>query len=183
MPSGVAADSPPSQPRFTGDLDIYVAPTIENDRRFIDAIADFGFPVDALSAEGVIDPRRVIEMGIPPIPIHVMSAIVGVTWAEVLQGTVPGHFDGVPVSFIGREAFLKNKRAAGRPKDIADVAALLDADRQCSGDDLNLGRRPQHLPATTATKRAALDGAPGNTRRVGRWRCLASVDRSDGAVG
>lgn len=42
-------------PRFTGDLDIYVAPTIENGGRVVDAIADFGFPVDALSAEGVID--------------------------------------------------------------------------------------------------------------------------------
>lgn len=115
-------------PRFTGDLDIYVAPTLHNGRRVVDAIADFGFPVDALSAEGVIDPRRVIEMGIPPIQIHVMSAIDGVTWAEVLQGAVSGHFDGVPVSFIGREAFLKNKRAAGRPKDIADVAALVDDD-------------------------------------------------------
>jgi hypothetical protein len=28
------------------------------------------------------------------------------------------------VPFIGREAFLRNKRAAGRPKDLADIDAL-----------------------------------------------------------
>jgi hypothetical protein len=28
------------------------------------------------------------------------------------------------VSFLGRETFLRTKRAAGRPKDLADIDAL-----------------------------------------------------------
>jgi hypothetical protein len=63
-------------------------------------------------------------MGVPPVQIHVMSHIDGVTWDEVWSTREAGPFGSGTVSFIGREAFLRNKRAAGRPKDLADVDAL-----------------------------------------------------------
>ena len=63
-------------------------------------------------------------MGIVPVQIHVMSAIDGVTWDEVWQGSEHGPFGGRDVRFIGREAFVRNKRAAGRLKDLADIDAL-----------------------------------------------------------
>lgn len=111
-------------PRYTGDLDIFVRPTVENGRRLIEAIAAFGFPIEALSAEGVTDRRRILEMGVPPVQIHVMSAIDGVAWDEVHEAAAPGLLGPQPVLFIGRAQFLKNKRAAARAKDLADVAAL-----------------------------------------------------------
>jgi hypothetical protein len=113
-------------PRFTGDLDIFVRPTEENGRRLLAAIADFGFPTASLTPADIVVGTKVIEMGVPPLQIHVMSAIDGVSWDEVWAGRETGALGARTVAFIGREAFLRNKRAAGRPKDLADIDALRD---------------------------------------------------------
>ena len=63
-------------------------------------------------------------MGVPPVQIHVMSAISGVEWDEVWDDRVNGPFGQRTVPFIGRKMFLRNKRAAGRPKDLSDIDAL-----------------------------------------------------------
>lgn len=113
-------------PRFTGDLDILVRPTEENGRSLLAAIESFGFPTGSLTPLDVMDGRRVIEMGVVPVQIHIMSAIDGVTWDEVWRDRVSGTLGALTVAFIGRETFLRNKRAAGRPKDLADIEALRD---------------------------------------------------------
>jgi hypothetical protein len=111
-------------PRFTGDLDILIRPALENAARLLKALEAFGFPVTGLSAEIVADRRRMLEMGIPPVQIHVMSAISGVGWEEAWLHRVDGALGSHRVPFIGRETFLRNKRAAGRLKDLADIDAL-----------------------------------------------------------
>lgn len=63
-------------------------------------------------------------MGVPPVQIHVMSAISGVQWEEAWSDRVEGPLGSHTVQFLGRETFLRNKRAAGRLKDLADVDAL-----------------------------------------------------------
>ena len=65
-----------------------------------------------------------LEMGVPPVQIHIMSAISGVTWDEAWADRVIGPCGQHQVAFVGRATFLRNKRAAGRPKDLADVDAL-----------------------------------------------------------
>jgi hypothetical protein len=111
-------------PRFTGDLDILVRPTRENALRLLTALASFGFPVVDLTADAVTDERRMIEMGVPPVQIHVMSAISGVGWSDAWADRVEGPLGRHRVHFLGRETYLRNKRAAGRPKDLADIDAL-----------------------------------------------------------
>ena len=111
-------------PRFTGDLDILVRPTEENGRRVLAAVADFGFPTTPLTAADIAGGVKVIEMGVSPVQIHVMSQIDGVTWDDVWTTRETGRLGSRMVAFIGRDAFLRNKRAAGRPKDLADVDAL-----------------------------------------------------------
>ena len=115
-------------PRFTGDLDILVRPTEENGRRVLLAVADFGFPTAPLTAADIANGHKVIEMGVEPVQIHVMSQIDGVAWDEVWAGRQLGPLGSHSVAFIGREAFLRNKRAAGRPKDLADVEALRESE-------------------------------------------------------
>jgi hypothetical protein len=115
-------------PRFTGDLDVLVRPTEENGRRLLNAITAFGFPTGPLTPSGAVDGRRIIEMGVAPVQIHVMSEISGVTWDEVWSGRQVEPIGSDAVAFIGRDAFLKNKRAAGRPKDLADLDALRPRD-------------------------------------------------------
>jgi hypothetical protein len=69
-------------PRFTGDLDILIQPTLDNAERLMRALGAFGVPVNDLSAQLLVDSRRMLEMGVPPVQIHVMSAITGVEWGE-----------------------------------------------------------------------------------------------------
>ena len=111
-------------PRFTGDLAILVHPTRENATRLLTALDTFGFPVPELTPDAVVDSRRMLEMGLPPVQIHVMSAISGVEWADVWSDRIEGPLGRHRVAFLGRETFLRNKRAAGRPKDLADIDAL-----------------------------------------------------------
>ena len=111
-------------PRFTGDLDVLVAPTPQNAQRLIHAIRAFGFPVDQLHPEEVMEERRIIEMGVEPVQIHIMSAISGVTWDSAWADRVVTRIGSLDVAFLGKATLLQNKRAAGRPKDLADIDAL-----------------------------------------------------------
>lgn len=65
-----------------------------------------------------------IEMGVPPVQIHVMSTISGVEWTEAWEQHLDGPFGNRTVAYLGRDSLIRNKRAAGRPKDLSDLDAL-----------------------------------------------------------
>jgi hypothetical protein len=111
-------------PRFTGDFDVLVRPTVANGRKVLAAIEAFGFPIDPLGDESFADPATLVEMGVPPLQIHVMTSISGVTWDEAWSGRTVVRLGAQDVPVIGRHELLANKRAAGRPKDLADIDAL-----------------------------------------------------------
>jgi hypothetical protein len=111
-------------PRYTGDIDVLIAPSVENATRLLTALTDFGFPVDRLSAEQLTDPGRMLQMGAEPVQIHVMSAIDGVTWDEAWAGREMARCGSRDLPFLGREEFVRNKRASGRLKDLADIEAI-----------------------------------------------------------
>lgn len=111
-------------PRFTGDLDVLVRPTLDNAARLLTALRAFGFPIAELTPATIVDRRRMLQMGVPPVQIHVMSAISGVEWDDAWADRVEGPLGRHRVHFLGRETYLRNKRAAGRPKDLADIDAL-----------------------------------------------------------
>ena len=113
-------------PRFTGDLDIFVRPTPDNAGRLLQAVADFGFPTTGLTPEGLVDPRHMLEMGLPPVQLHIMSAISGVSWDDASANATRGRFGSHDVAVLGRASLIQNKRAAARPKDLADLDALGD---------------------------------------------------------
>ena len=89
------------------------------------------FRLDAFSAQDVASGHRIIQMGVEPVQIHVMSDISGV-WDEVWAGRVGAHCGSHDVAFIGRNQFLANKKASGRPQDLADVHKL-EGDARCLG--------------------------------------------------
>jgi len=113
-------------PRTTGDLDVWVEPSAENARRVWRALAAFGAPLNewrVREADFAL-PDVVIQLGLPPYRIDVMTSITGVTFAEAWDGRLSGHLLDVPVPFIGRDAFIRNKRATGREGDKRDIDAL-----------------------------------------------------------
>ncbi|MGD0525484.1 MAG: hypothetical protein ABSE49_10090 [Polyangiaceae bacterium] len=63
-------------------------------------------------------------LGQKPWRIDVLTGIDGVSFDEAWDGRVEAEFVAKPLFVIGRAALLKNKRAAGRAKDLADVEAL-----------------------------------------------------------
>jgi hypothetical protein len=111
-------------PRYTGDIDVFLRPTPENAARLLDAVSAFGFPPTNLQPRQVIEPSRVIQMGVEPVQIHLMSAISGVTWDEAWAGRIEARCGSRDLPFIGRAEFIRNKRAAGRLKDLADIEAI-----------------------------------------------------------
>ncbi len=111
-------------PRFTGDIDILLRSDQENARRVLAALAAFGFTFPNLTAQDFAIPNKVVQLGVPPVRIDMMTSISGVTWPEAVAAKEPGTFGDVPVAYIGRNEYIKNKRSAGRKKDLADLEAL-----------------------------------------------------------
>ena len=111
-------------PRFTGDIDIFVNPSIENAQRILSALVDFGFGSLNLTVEDFQNPNSVVQLGVPPVRIDLITSITGVAWEEADKGKVEGLYGNIPVPFLGREQYIVNKRAIGRKKDQADLEYL-----------------------------------------------------------
>lgn len=111
-------------PRFTGDIDVFVRCDATNAERIMSALEDFGFGSVGISAADFAQPDRVVQLGVPPVRIDLITSISGVTWEEADRGKVAGAYGDVPVFYIGRREFTANKRATGRKKDLADLEAL-----------------------------------------------------------
>jgi hypothetical protein len=111
-------------PRFTGDLDLFVRPGPENAARILAALGDFGFASMGLTSADFERPDRVVQLGVPPVRVDLITSISGVTWDEAAAGRVEGAYGGVRVGYLGRAQFVANKRASGRRRDLADLEAL-----------------------------------------------------------
>ena len=111
-------------PRFTGDIDVFVRPAPKNAERILSALTAFGFQFSNLDIEDFQTPDKVVQLGVPPVRVDLITSISGVTWEEAQAHKEPGVFGDVPVAYIGRSEFVANKRASGRQKDLADLEAL-----------------------------------------------------------
>lgn len=114
-------------PRYTGDIDIFVRPDTPNAKRVLAALVAFGFSFPNLTLDDFQNPNKVIQLGLPPVRIDLITSISGVSWDEANGSKEPGTFGDVPVYYIGRQQYIANKRAAGRKKDLADIEALGEA--------------------------------------------------------
>jgi hypothetical protein len=111
-------------PRFTGDLDILVNPTLDNAHRIIEALKEFGFESLAFTVEDFTNPDSIIQLGVPPVRIDLITSITGVTWEQAWQGRQKGNFGNISAFYLGKQEFIANKRAVGRKKDLADLEEL-----------------------------------------------------------
>jgi hypothetical protein len=111
-------------PRFTGDIDILIRPAPDNAQRALEALADFGFTFPNLTAADFQNPNKVVQLGVPPVRIDLITSITGVSWEEADSHKAPGTYGDIPVNYLGREQYIANKRATGRKKDLADLEAL-----------------------------------------------------------
>jgi hypothetical protein len=113
------------RPRATKDLDVWVDASDDNAPRVMKALSAFGAPLMGLTEEDLRRPGVGLQIGVEPGRIDVLTTISGLTFGEAWPGRKDASFgEGVRCSVIGLDDLLRNKRAAGRPQDLADVAAL-----------------------------------------------------------
>jgi hypothetical protein len=115
------------EPRATGDIDLWVRPDSENARRVWAALAAFGAPIGNLTAEDFSRPGLVFQIGVAPVRIDILTQIDGVDFDEAWPEREHLDFEGVVVPVISRRHLVINKQTTGRPKDLADVAMLEEA--------------------------------------------------------
>jgi len=110
--------------RATQDLDLWVRPSTENAKRVIEALCAFGAPLHDLTEHDLSTPGVVFQIGVEPIRIDVLTAIDGVGFDEAWADRLMLKFADQEVCVLSKEHLIKNKLAAGRTQDLADVEAL-----------------------------------------------------------
>lgn len=114
-------------PRATGDIDLWVNPNPENAGRVYRALTAFGAPLSNLTESDLSNPDLVLQIGVAPKRIDILTSISGVTdFAGAFGERLEVEFDGIHVHVLGRRHLMENKRATGRPQDLVDVERLED---------------------------------------------------------
>jgi hypothetical protein len=115
-------------PRLTGDLDAWVWISDANAARVLAALTEFGFGSLGLTLQDFNRSDSVVQLGYPPHRIDILTEIDGVSFDDAWEHRLDIEIDGLLIPFIGREDLIANKRASGRPQDIADVLRLAAQD-------------------------------------------------------
>ena len=113
-----------ARPRTTKGLDVFLEPMADNARNVLLALQDFGFGGLPIATEDLTEPGRILQIGYPPGRIHLLTSLQGIHFADAWSRRVEGHFGREPVYYLGLEDLIRNKEAAARPQDLADVAVL-----------------------------------------------------------
>jgi hypothetical protein len=111
-------------PRYTKDMDIWINPDPENVNRILQALTDFGFGSLGLKSEDFLVPDQIIQLGYPPARIDLLTTLEAVDFVQCYNSRVVVTIEDVEVNFIDLENLKKNKRAAGRHQDLADLEQL-----------------------------------------------------------
>ena len=110
-------------PRATGDIDFWIRPNRGNAVLLLVALKAFGFGTLDISADDILS-GKIIQLGFPPVRIDLITKLDGLNDDEILKSKTQGQLGDQTVWYLGREAFVKNKRSAGRHKDLADLELL-----------------------------------------------------------
>ncbi|HXU43898.1 MAG TPA: nucleotidyl transferase AbiEii/AbiGii toxin family protein [Thermoanaerobaculia bacterium] len=113
-------------PRATKDLDLFIDPTSANVEAILDAIREFfgGFEM-AIRAEDLLEPGRIVQLGISPHRIDLMTRLASrVDFEDAWERRRNAKFGRVPAFFLDLDDLIREKESAGRPQDLADLAGL-----------------------------------------------------------
>jgi hypothetical protein len=111
-------------PRATGDLDCWIRRSPANAARVMRALAAFGAPIDQITDADLSAPDLVVQLGVEPGRIDLLTSIDGVDFDDAWPGRLVATIDGLRLPLIGLDDLVRTKRAAGRDQDLADVARI-----------------------------------------------------------
>jgi len=118
--------------RTTLDVDVFIRPEPSNASRALKALSDFGYDVTDLTVDDLLTKKVLIRQYIVVADIH--PFVKGTTFEKVWGNRVEGEYEGVPAWFASLDDLIEMKEAAGRPKDIEDLANLLELRRRRQRD-------------------------------------------------
>jgi predicted nucleotidyltransferase len=117
-----------TEPRYTKDLDLFVATDAENARAVFAALREFGAPLAGLTEKDFAEDGYFYQMGVPPIRVDIMMGVPGVVFPDAWERREEVELGGLRVPFISRRDLITSKDAAGRPQDVIDADALRRSD-------------------------------------------------------
>ena len=112
------------RPRATGDIDIWVRNSLANAKKVMNALAEFGAPLTDLSDEDFTSSDLIVQLGVEPSRIDILTGIDGVVFDDAWRNKLEVTIDDLPIYVLSRADLLRNKKAAGRAKDQADIVWL-----------------------------------------------------------
>lgn len=112
------------RPRYTGDLDIFIKPDLPNAERMQRVIEAFGFGNIGITREDFLKKDYVIQLGIAPNRIDLLTGISGVSFEDAWRARSKGNLAGQEAWFISRDHLIQNKKASNRDKDLSDIRLL-----------------------------------------------------------
>jgi len=118
-----------SEPRFTKDLDVFIATDQENAKSVYLALKEFGAPLKNLSSEDFAHEGYFYQMGRPPLRVDIMMSIPGIEFDVAWENRELVELDDLKLFFISRSDLIKAKEASGRPQDKIDVEKLKEAEQ------------------------------------------------------
>jgi predicted nucleotidyltransferase len=113
-----------ARPRYTGDLHILIKPSPEHAAKLVSLLHDFGFGKEDFAESDFTVPEQMIRLGRAPNRIDLLTSLSGVTVEEAFRSKISTELEGLPVFMLSKEALIRNKRAVGRPQDVADLREL-----------------------------------------------------------
>jgi hypothetical protein len=113
-------------PRATDDMDVWIEISRENAAKIVQAFHAFGYRAPDLDEALFLDKGAIVRMGNPPLRLEIVNEIDGVTFERCYAARERVVIDGIRVDLINLRDLRKNKKAAGRPKDLNDLEHLPD---------------------------------------------------------
>lgn len=111
-------------PRYTKDLDVWIERSKENALNALKALEKFGFGSLGLKSEDFLETDQIIQLGYPPNRIDILTTLKKLKFEDCYKARVEVEIQGLKINFIDLENLKKNKRATGRPQDLADAENL-----------------------------------------------------------
>ncbi|MBN1506278.1 MAG: hypothetical protein JW955_05505 [Sedimentisphaerales bacterium] len=113
-----------TEPRFTKDLDLWIATDPENAEAVFAALKEFGAPLKDLAPTDFTQEGYFYQMGAPPFRLDIMMSVPGVTFEAAWANREETQVEGLAIPFISKADLIKTKEASGRDQDQLDVKKL-----------------------------------------------------------
>jgi hypothetical protein len=113
-------------PRYTGDIDFWIAISKENAQKVMKVFEAFGFGHLSIQVEDLLNEDLIIQLGYEPNRIDILTSVTGLNFKECFNSRIVANFDEFYLNFIDLRSLRKNKAATGRAKDLGDLENLKD---------------------------------------------------------